>query len=62
MSLLLRLRKSGKRIHAMIAAAKLRRLRNELVWRGGLAPRPSIVSDATHRPRIPLLLDEKWDR
>jgi len=47
-------------IHRAIAAAKIRRLRNELLlhdewirWRG---------YDAAKYPRQPLVLDEKWDR
>ena len=47
--LIRRLRRSLKKIHAAIAAAKLRRLRNELICRGGYVATPSIVPEAARR-------------
>lgn len=52
-----RLRRSLKQIHAAIAAAKLRRLRNELMCHHGVVATP----DASHRPQMPMILGEKWD-
>jgi hypothetical protein len=57
--LIRRLRRSFKKIHAAIAAAKLRRLRNELICRGGYVATPSIVPDAVRAPRAPLILGAK---
>jgi hypothetical protein len=59
--LIRRLRRGLKRIHAAIAAAKLHRLRNELMCRGGFVATPSIVPDARRMPQAPLILGEKWD-
>ncbi|MGJ4892416.1 hypothetical protein [Bradyrhizobium sp. HKCCYLR20261] len=53
------LRRTFRAIHAAIAAAKLRRLRNELLLRRGAIAR--IESDMSRRPQVPLLLCEKWD-
>ncbi len=53
------LRKTFRAIHGAIAAAKLRRLRNELLLRRGAIAR--IESGMSRRPQVPLLLCEKWD-
>jgi hypothetical protein len=62
-----RLRAALKRVHRAIAAAKIRRLRNELrlhaATRAQLA-RPHQPDTEVHGdrpPRQPLHLDEKWD-
>lgn len=52
-----RLRKTFRKIHAAIAVAKLRRLRNELMDRRGFAT----ASDAARLPQSPLILGDKWD-
>lgn len=52
-----RLRRSLKRIHAAIAAARLRRLRNELLCHGGFVGAP----DIGRRPQMPMILGDKWD-
>jgi hypothetical protein len=56
-----RLRKALSKIHAAIAAAKLRRLRNELMCRGGFVTTPPAAADAVRLPRTPLILGDKWD-
>ncbi|MGJ4909790.1 hypothetical protein [Bradyrhizobium sp. HKCCYLS2033] len=53
------LRKTVRAIRAAIAVAKLRRLRNELLFRRGTGA--TIELDARHRPQAPLLLGDKWD-
>ena len=56
-----RFRRALKRVHAAIAAAKLRRLRNELICRGGPAATASSAPDDARQPRTPLILGDKWD-
>ena len=62
-----RLRVTLKRIHRAIAAAKIRRLRNELRLHAATRPKwaaPCQVDPETHGdriPRQPLHLGEKWD-
>ncbi|WP_315782061.1 MULTISPECIES: hypothetical protein [unclassified Bradyrhizobium] len=46
-------------IHAAIAAAKLRRLRNELLCRRSSVASPSLPGDARVRPRSPQIVDDK---
>ncbi|WP_315701123.1 MULTISPECIES: hypothetical protein [unclassified Bradyrhizobium] len=56
-----RIRAAFRTIHAAIAAAKIRRLRNELMLRGSPAGAPSIVPDPIRQPQVPLILSDKWD-
>ena len=56
-----RMRAAFRTIHAAIAAAKIRRLRNELMLRGSHAGAPSIVPDPVRQPQVPLILSDKWD-
>ncbi|WP_257167022.1 hypothetical protein [Bradyrhizobium sp. SRS-191] len=53
------LRKPFRAIHAAVAAAKLRRLRNELLLRRSSVAR--IEADISRRPQVPLILRDKWD-
>ncbi|GLH79813.1 hypothetical protein SSBR45G_47220 [Bradyrhizobium sp. SSBR45G] len=53
------LHKAISTVHAAIAAAKLRRLRNELLLRQSSAA--AIAPDASRRPQAPLILGDKWD-
>ena len=46
-----------KTMHRAIVVAKLRRLRNELMFHG----RAPTAFDATKFPQRPLLLGDKWD-
>lgn len=59
-----RLRRTLRKIHRAIAAAKIRRLRNELrlhaATRANWA-RPHQPDQKAQFPRQPLHLDEKWD-
>ena len=48
-----------KAVHHAIVAAKLRRLRSELMLHGGWVARADI--DAGRLPRYPLILSDKWD-
>lgn len=48
-----------KIMHRAIVAAKLRRLRNELLLHRGTAGRREL--DATKLPQCPMVLGEKWD-
>ena len=60
-----RLRVALKRIHRGIAAARIRRARNELrlraATRAQLARRPDSERDSGRLPRQPLILGDKWD-
>jgi hypothetical protein len=49
-----RIRAAFRMIHRAIAAAKIHRLRNELLLHRG-------HEDATRYPRQPVVLGEKWD-
>ncbi|MGY3450551.1 hypothetical protein [Bradyrhizobium sp. USDA 4353] len=53
------IRRTFKAVHAAIAAAKLRRLRNELLLRRGSSA--CIEADISRQPQVPLILREKWD-
>ncbi|TMJ54205.1 MAG: hypothetical protein E6G85_05635 [Alphaproteobacteria bacterium] len=58
--MLARLAVAFKIVHRAIVAAKLRRLRSELLCHGGyLCEQPD--RDAEKFPRPPLILDDKWD-
>ena len=48
-----------KAVHRAILAAKLRRLRSELMLHGGWVARADL--DAGRLPRYPLILSDKWD-
>lgn len=48
-----------KVMHRAIVAAKLRRLRNELMLHRGTAGHREL--DATKLPQYPMVLGEKWD-
>lgn len=48
-----------KTMHRAIVAAKLRRLRNELMLRRSAAER--VEFDAARFPQRPLILGDKWD-
>jgi hypothetical protein len=56
-----------KIVHQAIVAAKLRRLRHELLLRAGargqvcLPADQDIARDAARIPQRPLILDDKWD-
>lgn len=52
-----KVRNALRTIHAAIAAAKIRRLRNELMMRGSSVRAPSIAPVPIRRPRM---LDNKW--
>ena len=56
-----RFRKVLRTIRAAIAAAKLRRLRNELMCRGVFVATPSTAAEVARLPRTPLILGDKWD-
>jgi hypothetical protein len=63
-----RLRRALRTLRRAIAAAKIRRIRNELMLHGGAyhwaqkpAPGEHKKWDAAHYPRRPLVLGEKWD-
>jgi hypothetical protein len=62
-----RLRTALKKVHRAIAAAKIRRLRNELRWHAATrakwaAPsQPDTQAHGDRIPRQPLHLGEKWD-
>ena len=64
-----RMRTGLKRIHRAIAAAKIRRLRNELrlyaatraQWARAPLQEPDAKVQADRFPRRPLLLGDKWD-
>jgi hypothetical protein len=63
-----RIRAAFRMIHSAIAAAKIHRLRNELLLRGhgDWAPTgdrhiASMGADAERYPRQPVVLGEKWD-
>lgn len=51
-----KLRSGLQKIHAAIAAARLRRLRNELMLSGRAGVRPRL-----RQPQLPAVLGEKWD-
>ena len=57
------LRRAVRLLHRAIVAAKLRRLRGELICRAGLSVDASAtpVADAGRWPRAPLVLGDKWD-
>ncbi|UFZ03763.1 hypothetical protein LQG66_31920 [Bradyrhizobium ontarionense] len=55
-----RVRTALRTIHAAIAAAKIRRLRRELMLRGGYVGAPSIAPDPA-RPRMSPIKGNKWD-
>jgi len=46
-------------MHRAIVKAKLRRLRNELICRGGYVSEK--YSDASKFPQAPMILGDKWD-
>jgi hypothetical protein len=48
-----------RRMHRAILKAKLRRLRNELICRGGYVA--DKYSDASKFPQAPVFLGDKWD-
>jgi hypothetical protein len=48
-----------RRMHRAILKAKLRRLRSELMCRGGYVA--DKYSDASKFPQSPLMLGDKWD-
>lgn len=63
-----RIRAGFKTIHRAIAAAKIHRLRNELLlhrghedWARINLDVGSLGGDATRYPRTPVVLGEKWD-
>jgi hypothetical protein len=64
-----RIRATLKVIHQAIAAAKIRRLRNELMFHSGRCDHRShphaadggVDKDGTEFPRLPLVLGDKWD-
>ena len=62
-----RLRIVLKKVHRAIAAAKIRRLRNELRWHAATRAKPVRPPQTDTRtyadrvPRQPLHLGEKWD-
>jgi len=63
-----RVRSALRTLHRAIAAAKLGRIRNELMLHGGAyrwAQRPAhgehAEKDAANYPRRPLILGDKWD-
>ena len=58
---LARLAAAFKVIHRAIVAAKLRRLRSELMCHGGYVSDQPSDQDATKFPRPPLILGDKWD-
>jgi hypothetical protein len=51
-----RIRAVLRKIHAAIAAARLHRLRDELISRDG-----RVDADPERQPRMPLMLGDKWD-
>ena len=65
MRTLKRVRSALRTLHRAIAAAKIRRIRNELMLHGGpcrWTQRPAHDGqDATKYPRRPLVLGDKWD-
>jgi len=68
MRTLKRIRSTLRTIHRAIAAAKIRRIRNELMLHGGAyhwAQTPArdgqTEKDAAKYPRRPLVLGDKWD-
>jgi hypothetical protein len=68
MRTLKRVRSALRTLHRAIAAAKIRRIRNELMLHGGTyrwAQRPGlsgqIEMDAANHPQRPLVLGDKWD-
>jgi hypothetical protein len=68
MRTLKRVRGALRTLHRAIAAAKIRRIRNELMLHGGAyrwaqkaAPGEQTEKDAAKYPRRPLVLGEKWD-
>ena len=65
MRTLKRVRRALRRLHRAIAAAKLRRIRNELMlhrraYHWTQEPVPS-KNDAAKYPQRPLVLGDKWD-
>lgn len=62
-----RLRAALKKVHRAIAAAKIRRLRNELRWHAATRakwvrpPQSDPQTCGDRIPRQPLHLGEKWD-
>jgi hypothetical protein len=56
-----RLGKFFRVLHRAIVRAKLRRLRNELMWRGGDTAGQCCEHDATRLPQAPMILGDKWD-
>jgi hypothetical protein len=68
MRTLKRVRRALRRLHRAIAAAKLRRIRNELMfhrrahhWAQTPAPAGLEENDTAKYPQRPLVLGDKWD-
>jgi len=68
MRTLKRVRAGLRMMHRAIAAAKIRRIRNELMLHGGArhwaqkpAPDGQAENDAAKYPRRPIVLGDKWD-
>jgi len=68
MRTLTRVRSALRMLHRAIAAAKIRRIRNELMLHGGAHPwaqepahEGQAEKDAAHYPQCPLILGDKWD-
>ena len=66
--LALTVRRALRRLHRAIAAAKLRRIRNELMlhrrayhWAQTPAPAGLEENDTAKYPQRPLVLGDKWD-
>ena len=55
--LIKRVRRGLRRFHAAIAAARLRRLRNELIGHSGFVT----ARDALRQPRVPLIIGDEWN-
>lgn len=63
-----RVRRALRTLHRAIAAAKIRRIRNELMlhghachWAQELVPDGQTEHDAAKYPTRPLVLSDKWD-
>jgi hypothetical protein len=58
-----KIRMALKAMHRAIVAAKLRRLRNELMLRGRSPAQPHSRAepDASRFPQRPMMLGDKWD-